>query len=594
MSTLTKNDCGVVTILPLGVDCSVINASTPLINDGRIYLNITGGSSPYSISWSNGQKTQTIKNLYSGPYTGTVVDYYGDYTATTVCTVGSNQIFVDYFVDCNNQNNLYLTGFTGVAVEGQVYKMTSNSDCYTYSGKVLSSAYTLTNDTILEGPFETCLECDPPFTPPYYPEMLCLFTENPYTRYQFEFYGFVNNKPAYTGTSSNSSSYRIEWFTGDTYSYWLVQGLTQLKNTSDTYNPLGGWKKEGTTQNWLAVSGSCPTIQELTITTTVNDETCEGNCDGSVTVIAAGGTGGYSYSLDGVNYTPQPTFKKMCPQTNTPIYVKDSSGNTKFSSFTIKPGIKRIQYTVSLKTKQYYTTQNWGVQTVKRMDYEVVVNPPLPEGLTIKTPLSITLSSDSYAPGKTNINFVTNLYSGGSEVVYSSSGLTTSGTTKRTETNCTSYSYTSNTYSVQYNDIVLTKDLTVSGSVISTITMSAKTDTVSGCDCVNITATNTGYNWIPEVSYIDCSNTLKKFALAPESSKTVCGCKGKVTGITATISYGFYSDACKCLTNGTSRASVNFNGTQMSGCATLIEQTPQSNQFSSTLYQITSSNNTQQ
>ena len=63
MSTIIYNDCGVTTILPLGVECYSVNSSTPDSNDGRIYLTITGGSSPYSITWSNGLKDQNIKNL---------------------------------------------------------------------------------------------------------------------------------------------------------------------------------------------------------------------------------------------------------------------------------------------------------------------------------------------------------------------------------------------------------------------------------------------------------------------------------------------------------------------------------------------------
>lgn len=592
MSVLTKNDCGVTTILPLGLSCSVVNATTPLTNDGRIYLNITGGTSPYNISWSNGQKTQTLKNLVVGPYTGTVIDYYGDYTATTVCEVESTAIYVDYFQNCFTLDYLYLTGITESNFEtSKVYKLTENLGCYTYSGKTIVSGKTLTTDTYSEGPYDTCLECDPPPVPlPYYPTDLCLFTnQDTYVAYPFTQVNFVNDRPSYSGTSSTSSGFTISWQTGSTFAYWVVNGYTQLKNTSDTFNPLGGWKLEGTNQNWTAVSGTCPTIQALSFTTTINDESCEGNCDGSIIVNAVGGTGGYTYSLDNYNFGAGAAFKKLCPQVNTPIYVKDSSGNTATGSFTIKPGTKRVQYTVSIDTKQYYTTQNWGTQTIKRMDYEVKVTPPLPDNITITTPLALTLNSYSYSPGQTNISFITELYSGSTLVNQSSSGLTTSGTTKRTETNCTSYSYTSNTYSVLYNDIILKKGLTVSGSVISTINKVRATDTIPGCDCFQITFTNTGYNWSTNNNYYDCTNNFKSISVAPDTSKTVCGCRGKATGSTTFVSYGLYSDACSCLTNGTSSASVNFNGTKMSGCATLIEQTPQTGQLFSSLYQPSSS-----
>ncbi|MEP7171689.1 MAG: SprB repeat-containing protein, partial [Bacteroidota bacterium] len=42
--------------------------------NGSISLNITGGTTPYSYSWSNGSSVQNISNLSSGSYTVTVTD----------------------------------------------------------------------------------------------------------------------------------------------------------------------------------------------------------------------------------------------------------------------------------------------------------------------------------------------------------------------------------------------------------------------------------------------------------------------------------------------------------------------------------------
>lgn len=57
---------------------SIINAI--LCNgdsDGSGYVDITGGTSPYTISWSNGASTDTIQNLVAGTYTATVTDANG-------------------------------------------------------------------------------------------------------------------------------------------------------------------------------------------------------------------------------------------------------------------------------------------------------------------------------------------------------------------------------------------------------------------------------------------------------------------------------------------------------------------------------------
>ena len=121
MSTITINECGVQTILPLGVICNVTNATSPLTLDGAIYLTITGGSVPYSVTWSNGSNSLNLYSVSAGTYTATVVDAYGDYSATTTCTVETEQFYVDLFGDCANEYNLYLTGLTDTYKIGRAH-----------------------------------------------------------------------------------------------------------------------------------------------------------------------------------------------------------------------------------------------------------------------------------------------------------------------------------------------------------------------------------------------------------------------------------------------------------------------------------------
>src|SRR6185436_14880730 len=45
--------------------------------NGTINLAVTGGTAPYSYSWSNGASTQNISGLYSGTYVVTVTDAQG-------------------------------------------------------------------------------------------------------------------------------------------------------------------------------------------------------------------------------------------------------------------------------------------------------------------------------------------------------------------------------------------------------------------------------------------------------------------------------------------------------------------------------------
>jgi len=83
-----KNECEVFTLFDMGVSCSVLKQPTTSDSfDGILTLRVTGGTSPYSFYWANGQRVQTLVNIKQGSYPVTVVDYYGDYTANTVCSL---------------------------------------------------------------------------------------------------------------------------------------------------------------------------------------------------------------------------------------------------------------------------------------------------------------------------------------------------------------------------------------------------------------------------------------------------------------------------------------------------------------------------
>jgi hypothetical protein len=480
MANISGNTCGIVTILPMSVECFSSWATTPEDNDGAIYLNITGGSTPYSVTWSNGKKSINLYNLYSGSYTGTVIDYYGDYSATTICEVGSQRFYLDYFQNCDTLDYLYLTGLTSSAfTEGKVYKFTNNTGCYSYSGRTLSTGGSYTGDTLSSGPYDSCLDCNPPPAPlPYYPNTLCLSnnSSDSYIAYDFGVTNFVNDRPAYTGSSVSSSGYTISWVTGLTQSQWLVLGRTGqvLSNLDNTFNPLGTWNLFGSNETWTAVSGSCGPAPGLTATITSNNESCQGKNDGSIIITAKGGTKPYTYSIDGSNYKSfPPSFTNLSPIKNGLVYVKDSDtpSNQITIPFDILAGGAKTQYNVNISSSNQTISYDVNNESIQKMTFNINVSPELPVGVEITlNDLTITTGSFHYPPGYTSSSSVVTLTSGGTTTNPSSQVLTN---TSYNSSGKGAYYYplliTATTSATTYNTLKLKKGTKIDGVVTSTL-----------------------------------------------------------------------------------------------------------------------------
>jgi gliding motility-associated-like protein len=75
-------------LLALSVSNTTINASCFNADNGRIDLNVTGGTMPYTYLWSTGVKTDSIINLKAGNYSVEIKDTVG-------CTLNRNYVITD-------------------------------------------------------------------------------------------------------------------------------------------------------------------------------------------------------------------------------------------------------------------------------------------------------------------------------------------------------------------------------------------------------------------------------------------------------------------------------------------------------------------
>lgn len=276
-----RNECDVLTIFPMEVNCIVQQPSGPGIYDGAATLSITGGTPPYEIVWDSGGIAPTIYNLNAGSYGATVTDFYGDFVINTTCVLTAKTTS---------------TTTTTTTIPPVEY------------GKLCGVL------TIRSSSKVTPVE---------------------YLQIDFDTNGTINGKESWM---SLDSQYLISWVTGST-NQWTLTGYpspyVNIVNTNPSIPPLTGWQILGSMEvyNFTVLTGECTTNSLVGFKVSKNDPIC-GN-SGSILIQAYGGSGIYEYSIDnGINYTSNPMFQNLAAGSYI-VYVKDSNGVTFIQTVTL-------------------------------------------------------------------------------------------------------------------------------------------------------------------------------------------------------------------------------------------------------------------
>ena len=364
-----KNNCDVFTLFDMGVTCFPISMpSSPTSLDGVLSLKITGGTSPYSIYWGGGQRTQTLVGIPQGSYQVTVVDYYGDYTASTVCSLFPP------------------------------------------------------TPTITPSPTVT-----PTITPSAICPQLCLIaisTDTAYGPLQFNCNGNRNGR---TTWATADGQYNIVW--NSTVPRWEITGSNPaipfnpsgggiFISNSTASVPLTGWVIAGglNTYSVTMTQGVCPAVIPIQAFLSVDNNSCNTvtNCDGNITVNAKYGYPPYIYSINGGStYQSTNTFQDLCSGTYN-ITVRDSAGNTDIETATVGFDQQPVTYQLSLSANtlatQDITLSNYNSRTTF---YQIVSTPPLPPGLTISFNLTVSSIKTYNGPGTGTITDTLLLFENG-------------------------------------------------------------------------------------------------------------------------------------------------------------------------------------
>lgn len=433
-----KNDCDTFTLFDMGIQCYPLAIPTSTTStDGILAIQVTGGTAPYSFYWAGGQRTQTLVGVPQGSYEVIVVDYYGDYTATTVCSL--------FPPSATPTPTITPTPTTTPA---PVYP----DLCFVYIGQNVSY-----------GPIQ--------------------FTQSTNQ----------NGKPTYVGTY-NGVNLTIVWVTQN--SRWEMQGWSFTIGIPVSVNssnfPDSGWSMAGGQQAQLSMTqGICLPYLPLQSVPTSQNQTCPANLNGSIALVTNYGVPPYEYSINGgITYQTSNVFQGLSASTYT-VITRDSATptkNTLNNTVTISSLGQNANYTIGVVVDSVVNLSP-GSQLAS---WKVNVTPPLPVGTTISFLLAVNTIKGYYSPGTGTINGTTTVKKNNVNVgIFGQSSTPlvtaprafcspyTSGTTTTTTLYSVTMGYGDVISGTSLSDLIITSGQVGSNSCVTKLEQSILINTVS-------------------------------------------------------------------------------------------------------------------
>lgn len=317
-TTCTVCTSGGMTLTTTSTDATCGNCN------GTATVTASGGASPYTYSWDDplAQTTATATGLCPGTYTVTVTDASGCMTGTASVTINNvgaitaTEAWTDETCQGDNDGTITLTGSGGTSpyTYDIGFGPTNTTGTFTglppgtYNYTVTDAAGCVTTGTIVIAAGPVC----------------CPMT----------------NTVASTNATCNAACDGTITLTESMGTAPVTFSIDGGVTTQATGNFTG--LCAGTYNILIEDAGGCQYIDVVTITeptavtgtnTAQTNASCNGACDGSVTIAGGGGTPGYTYDI-GSGAQASGTFTGLCAGTYT-VTVIDNNGCTGTISVTI-------------------------------------------------------------------------------------------------------------------------------------------------------------------------------------------------------------------------------------------------------------------
>lgn len=331
--TVTEaNGCTTTSTITVSAPAEAINVTASITNEnpfgaanGAIDVTVTGGTSPYSYSWSNGASIQDLTGLSAGTYRVTVTDANGC-TAIKYFTV--NRIGGPLEVSALIKTDLLCAGGSTGTVDLEIIGGTTP---YTYiwsnaaitqdlSG-LAAGTYSVTITDAASNSVSTSVE----ITGPAAALSATATSVNPTCAGAST--GSIDVTP-----QGGTAPYTYSWNTGAT-----TQDLTNV--------PAGSYNVTITDANGCTttVSRTLTAPAVLVLTGTSTNSTC-GAAGGTIDLSVSGGTPGYTYAWS--NGATTQDLSGLAPGTYT-VVVTDAAGCKQGKSFTISNSCLGLAKTIS-------------------------------------------------------------------------------------------------------------------------------------------------------------------------------------------------------------------------------------------------------
>jgi hypothetical protein len=431
---VTVNNCTPITILPLGIECVTLTAATQNYLFGSLSVNVTGGTSPYGIVWKspNGVTSNgySINNVPVGNYVVTVVDFWGDLTATTTCslTYTNDCTFsgsvIDYTPPSPSLNfsyyNVQITGGTSLGLYSIYYDVVGNANYATNLTTGLpASGITLTqlnnntginiqvpnNSTKIILYNELCDSYQEFSVTANIPINICLCISiqetytNTYNQIEVCYTGdTLNGKPLYTNGVES-----ISW--NNTNLYWELNGYVDPNGTLirsgdfDLY-PDTNWFALGLhspSYTITATNGVCVASPPVPSLSANGTEILCNAAFGNIVASAIWGTPPWTYSLDGIIYSNTTGIFTNVGVGLYTVYAKDSLGVVLSTPVTV-PSYTQPQITIISNATQFTQIASVGNMEYYKVDFTYDTS-TLPIGLTFNADYILNYNLKYFQPG---------------------------------------------------------------------------------------------------------------------------------------------------------------------------------------------------